>query len=116
MTCMRCGKEISDGAVFCHDCLADMAQSPVNPDSPIFLPPPRAVVNPRQRKRANKRTVDLIRRYRRLSKALAIALAIVLIVSGITVAILVQMLRRSDAKQNIGQNYSTVTPESRKAN
>ena len=39
MSCMRCGKEIDEGQVFCVECLTDMERHPVKPGTPIQLPP-----------------------------------------------------------------------------
>lgn len=38
MSCMRCGKEIGEGQVFCAECLAEMERHPVKPGTPIQLP------------------------------------------------------------------------------
>lgn len=38
MSCMRCGKEIDEGQVFCTECLADMERHPVKSGTPIQLP------------------------------------------------------------------------------
>ena len=39
MNCMKCGREMPLGQVFCKDCLADMANYPVKPGTPVVLPP-----------------------------------------------------------------------------
>ena len=38
MFCMKCGREIEEGQVFCHDCLHGMAKYPVKPGTVIQLP------------------------------------------------------------------------------
>lgn len=38
MNCMKCGREIPEGQVFCQACTDVMAQYPVNPGTPIHLP------------------------------------------------------------------------------
>ena len=38
MNCMKCGREIRSGEVFCEDCLLGMGRYPVNPNTPVILP------------------------------------------------------------------------------
>ena len=38
MYCMRCGREITEGQVFCSDCLLDMEKYPVKPGTAVRLP------------------------------------------------------------------------------
>ena len=32
MNCLKCGREIEEGQVFCNDCLVQMAKYPVKPE------------------------------------------------------------------------------------
>ena len=38
MQCLKCGREIPVGQVFCPDCLADMEKYPVKSGTPIRIP------------------------------------------------------------------------------
>lgn len=38
MHCMKCGREIEEGQVFCSDCLLVMAKYPVKPGAAVLLP------------------------------------------------------------------------------
>ncbi len=38
MQCLKCGREIPAGDVFCQECLAGMGKYPVKPGTPILLP------------------------------------------------------------------------------
>ena len=38
MNCMKCGRDIEEGQVFCGSCLTDMANYPVKPNTAIQLP------------------------------------------------------------------------------
>ena len=38
MNCMKCGREITLGQVFCKDCLVDMENFPIKPGTPVQLP------------------------------------------------------------------------------
>ena len=45
MHCMKCGREIDEGHVFCPDCLTTMERYPVKPGTAVHIPvrkdPPR---------------------------------------------------------------------------
>ena len=53
MYCMRCGREIGEGEVFCSECLAEMEKYPVKPGTAVRLPQRSAV--PHQRKAAPRK-------------------------------------------------------------
>lgn len=36
--CMRCGREIEEGQVFCQDCLKEMSRYPVDPNTVVQIP------------------------------------------------------------------------------
>ena len=36
MSCMKCGKEVSEDQVFCPECLAEMERYPVKPGTPVL--------------------------------------------------------------------------------
>ena len=38
MNCLKCGREIEEGQVFCNDCLVQMAKYPVKPGTAVQLP------------------------------------------------------------------------------
>lgn len=72
MYCMKCGREIEEGQVFCHDCLAVMAKYPVKPGTVIQLPvrressvirrqlPRRKTLTPEEQIRKLRRTLRVI--------------------------------------------------------
>ena len=55
MNCMRCGREVTAGNVFCEDCLAEAGKYPVNSDTPVYLP--RRVENNAAKKQPKKRVL-----------------------------------------------------------
>ena len=55
MACMKCGKEVSEGQVFCEECLAEMERYPVKPGTPLLLPHRDPIVT--QRKRRSSRRI-----------------------------------------------------------
>ena len=54
MNCMKCGRELKEGQVFCDECLVSMEHEPVKLNTPVLIPaqppkkssPRRQVVNP----------------------------------------------------------------------
>lgn len=38
LNCMKCGREIPLGQVFCKDCLEDMSTHPIKPGTPVVVP------------------------------------------------------------------------------
>lgn len=38
LNCLKCGREIEEGQVFCNDCLVQMAKYPVKPGTAVQLP------------------------------------------------------------------------------
>ena len=65
--CIKCGREIGPGAVFCDACLADMERHPVKPGTPVVLhqkpafssrrAPTRKVRKPEEHVRSLKRAI-----------------------------------------------------------
>ena len=68
MYCMKCGQEISEGRVFCPDCLADMEKYPVKPGATVILP--QRFQTAAQKKQPAKKRVptpeELLEKYRKL--------------------------------------------------
>ena len=63
MSCMKCGREISLGQVFCKDCLEDMSRYPVNPATPVQIPlqPPAVHTSRRPTKKSKKPEEQVLR-------------------------------------------------------
>ena len=69
MYCMKCGREIEEGQVFCPDCLLVMAKYPVKPGTAVLLPkrreasfvkravPRRKLVTPEEQIRKLRKTI-----------------------------------------------------------
>lgn len=109
MNCMRCGREIRDGQVFCPECLAEMEKCPVKPDAPVRLPrrPDADLRRPVRKKGPSEEEQIRIlkKRVRILGLLLAAALVVIILLSIPTIRNLVE--------DNInilpGQNYSPAT-------
>lgn len=110
MNCMKCGREIPLGQVFCKDCLADMAEHPIKPGTPV---PPFAQTEDVQPKRSApvrkpKKPEEQIVGLKKWLIGLSLALMAVMLIFSITTAILVHQLNEARETPSYGQNYSTV--------
>lgn len=109
MNCIKCGREIPLGQVFCKECLAQMAEHPILPGTPVQLPvhkpqPPRKQSNSRKVRKPEEQ----IARLRRRVHGLIIALIAVTLVGAVAISILVNVVIKSRSTVLPGQNYSTV--------
>ena len=113
MNCMKCGREIEAGQVFCEACLEEMEQYPVRPGVAIQLPNRggEAARKPAPRKRTptpEEQVVQLKRWVRGLAVCLVMAI-LSLILAVVAASLVIDDL---ELKQLIGRNYSTVvTPK-----
>lgn len=112
MHCMKCGREIKGEQVFCGECLQDMNAHPVKPGAAVQLPI-RPASNG-QKKSASRRkplspeeqAASLRKTVRRMTAAI-VALAVCLCFTG---AMLLHTLHLQWQQENIGKNYSTISP------
>lgn len=110
MFCLKCGAEISEKAVFCQHCLAEMEKYPVKPDAKFFIPQNRAPsVN---KKVAPRKKVispeDKISRMKKTIQLLSIVLAVSLMALVLSIALLVESITTETPEASIGQNYGTI--------
>ena len=109
VNCLKCGREIEEGQVFCNDCLVQMAKYPVKPGTPVLLPSresdavSRKVHSRRRKAIAEEQVKALNKRIRILSALLAVCVVLLIVLSVVT-------LRYMNANRLLpGQNYSAVT-------
>lgn len=105
MQCMKCGREIHAGDVFCQECLTDMEKYPVKPGTVVTIP--RQPVYKKQADRRNVATPEqkvkvLTKRVRILSFLLILCIALLIAVGGL----LISMVLESEDEPTIGQNYT----------
>lgn len=110
MNCMKCGREIALGQVFCKDCLADMATYPIKPDTPVNLPAQPDITASRRSRPARKprKPEEQVSILRRAVLGLVLALLLVSLAFAVTTYMLTQKLEQKEATAPPGQNYSTV--------
>ena len=108
MNCLKCGREIISGQVFCEECLLEMAKYPVDPDTPVAIPHRTQTAN--ARKTAKKRTPSPAEQIASLRKLVRFLTAL-LIVFILLVLILIDPALAHLMKDNFapGQNYSSYT-------
>ena len=111
VNCLKCGREIEEGQVFCNDCLVQMAKYPVKPGTAVQLPSRGSAavskkVHPRRRgKPAPEEQLRTLKvRVRILSALLAVCVVLLIVLSVVT-------FRYMSANRLLpGQNYSAVSP------
>lgn len=110
MNCMKCGRELPLGQVFCKECLADMENFPVRPDTPVNLPVRETTPQPRRSSNGRKmrKPEEQIARLRKLVLGLGLALLTVILAFAITVSVLLHQINENQDNTLPGQNYSTV--------
>ena len=115
MQCMKCGREIPVGQVFCDECLKDMEKYPVKPGTAIHLPPPPKAV-PSKKSNVNRRpALQPVEQVKILKQRLffvsaMLILTLMLMISGFLLT--AEYIQDSQSKPLPGQNYSTeVTSE-----
>ena len=105
MQCMKCGREIQAGDVFCPECLSEMEQYPVKPGTPVHIPkqPEKKLHDRRAAVTPERRIEILTRRVRVLSWILTLAAALLIAAC----ALMFSLLQDGDEGFAIGQNYSS---------
>ena len=92
MSCMKCGRKVSEGQVFCPICLENAEKYPIKPGTPIQLPPRTPVVVPKARqKKPELRPEEQIRLLRSANRWL-ITVLVVLLIAFILMAVLVLLM------------------------
>lgn len=108
MQCMKCGREIPAGQVFCEECLADMEKYPVKPGTAIRIPPRRE--EPPVKKAAPRRPLSPEEQVKVLKRRLWIVSIILTLVLALVAGCLylsLDYIRENFGKPLPGQNYST---------
>ena len=109
MNCMKCGREIALGQVFCKECLADMSQYPVKPETPVPLfvqpaaPQPKRNSNTRKAKRPEEQIIYL----KKWILGMGIALLAAVLCFTIVTSFMAHRIYMLENETPTGQNYST---------
>jgi len=110
MNCMKCGREIQEGQVFCTDCLKVMEKYPVRPGTAVHLPK-RPAYSPIRRVMPKRKAIppeEMVKKQRKIIRRLSVALTIMSILAALMAYPAVQHLLENEDFLK-GQNYSVIT-------
>lgn len=112
MNCMKCGREIEEGQVFCVECLEVMARYPVKPGTAVVLPKQRKEAPVLKRAPIRRKILTPEERIVKLRKSLrgwviAWVVTFLLLCAALYPAIL---YLKEENHFHLGQNYSVITP------
>lgn len=111
MGCMKCGRDLEEGQIFCASCLEVMEKYPVKPGTPVHIPVRRE--DPPARRASRRRKLspeELIRKLRRRNRVL-FALTVLLLVAALLLGSVAIQHFLEEKKFSPGQNYSPITVE-----
>ena len=108
MGCMKCGRDLQDGQIFCGSCLEDMDRHPVKITAPVLIPARKALDSASRRPVRRKLSAEeQIRRLRRRNKVLSFLLALTLMLAIFFAYVSVLHFMEEDRRLP-GQNYSSM--------
>lgn len=109
MNCLKCGREIEEDNSFCPVCLGEMEKHPVSPNTVVVLPSRRGVpvkkaASPRRRTLSQQ---ELLQKYRRRCRRLAIANAALAVLLAVVIGLFSWLYSRRKTPPR-GQNYTAI--------
>ena len=110
MSCMKCGRELEEGQVFCQECLEGMAKYPVKPGTVVMLPK-RSTAHAPKKSHAKRRSYSSPEdKIRAMKKWLRFMLIMWLLTLGLLIFSLFPAVEYflGNSFHHIGQNYTTV--------
>ena len=111
VNCLKCGREIEEGQVFCGECLLDMQKYPVKPGTAVQLPSRADTAPPKKshpRRRSKGTPEEQLRFLRLWVRVLSVLLALCLILLALVSVPAYRHVKTSSVLP--GQNYSAVSP------
>lgn len=109
MKCMRCGRDIEAGQVFCPECLENMSRHPVAPGTPIRIP---RRPDPQLKRAARRKVVPEEEQIRILKKRLRIMAWVLAVTLVLLIALSIPTAVHFAREHNVflpGQNYSSAS-------
>ncbi len=108
MQCMKCGRDVEAGEVFCELCREDMGKYPVKSGTVVVIPQrPERNAPKRPAKRQLTLEEQLIK-CRKMNRILAVLLVIYMIVAAGLSFLLLSLDGKYEGKHLLGQNYSVI--------
>lgn len=108
MQCLKCGREIVEGQVFCNGCLKVMAANPVKPNTVVTIPE-RDVRVRRMAPRSQNKSEELVDRLERKIMQLRLWVCMLTAAVMVCVGLLTWQHFAQEDGPVIGQNYTSVT-------
>lgn len=111
MTCMKCGRDIEEGQVFCPGCLEDMAKYPVKPGIAVQLPGRKEGPAPKKAHPKRKQPPTPEEQVRTLKKRLRAVVILWLVTLALLAVTIYPTVEFFLGKTLVlpGQNYTTIT-------
>lgn len=108
MHCLKCGRETSEDAVFCQDCLLDMEKHPVDPNEVVLLP--KRASSQVVKKTTRRRTIPVEERLIRVKRRVRFLTALLILMTLLVAAMCYPtVLFFSRYRLRTGQNYTSIT-------
>ena len=100
MSCMKCGKEVSEDQVFCPECLAEMDRYPVKPGTPVLLPHREPIAAQRKRRplKRVRKPEEQLAALRKSVRLLCLILFLLLAIAAVSVFLNFKLLGGDVAK------------------
>jgi len=116
VNCMKCGRDIEEGQVFCSNCLEEMQKYPVKPNTAVQLPH-REAASPKKAAAKRRQPPTTEEKLQTSRKFLRRILVLWLITLALLIASLYPAVRflLGDSLRLPGQNYSTFSTVSTEA-
>lgn len=111
MNCLKCGRKVDEGQVFCTDCLVQMEKYPVKPGTAVVLPSRNESLPARKsslRFHPGPSHEEQLQYLKRRVHRLTLSLAILLLLFA-ALAFYAGYLLHAQSQPRPGQNYSSVT-------
>jgi hypothetical protein len=107
MECLRCGREIEDGQVFCSGCMGVISKSPVKPNTVVTIPERTERVRTAPTRKATAVEEDTDHLHRTIMQ-LRLWVCMLMAALMLCVAFLTWQELSRDTGPAIGQNYQSI--------
>ena len=116
MNCMKCGRDLEPGQVFCQECRAEMEKYPVKPGTVVQLPRRReeSAIKKMSRRRTPPIPEEQVKSLRKIIRGLV---GMIMVLLALVAVLLYPTIKDLLAKETFlpGQNYSSITDVSESA-
>ena len=109
--CLKCGRDVEEGQVFCAGCLEVMAKYPVKPGIAIQLPGKREAVSTKKSHTKRKHALPLEEQNKHLRKRIRRLVVLWLVTLALLAATIYPTVQYFLGSRFLmpGQNYTTIT-------